>query len=152
MSDKIEFEYEFNRIRNNEKAFECKINNHEYTIQFDPRNEGKGYQLNKLTKKSREIKRTIYKKGKILIKQYSSNIEKEFIFKPLNKMMNFPSSWSNIDKLSFQTSIYSVVELEETCQLWNSINKIFKATMPLYKITRIERVQNLVAYQKYHKE
>ena len=80
--------------------------------------------------------------------------EKELKYKPLKNIIpDYPSHWKDVDFLSFKTSIYNtaIIDLDSE-EAKEVITKVNEAQLEDLKVVRIERVQNLAAYQKYMTE
>ena len=77
-----------------------------------------------------------------------------FRFNPLiNIFQDLPSSWDNLQYLSFQTSIYNSVALDlNSDESRLIIDRMRENQMMNFEIIQIERIQNIPAYQKYWKE
>ena len=73
--------------------------------------DNEGIQCNIKTKKCRKVIRKMIKpKGFVSVANYDS---KELKIKPLkDTMKDYPSSWQNIDNLSYQTSKYNTVAID----------------------------------------
>ena len=119
-----------------------------YFVQFDKNNENKGVQTNMKTQKSRDVVRRMVKPRVLAsILNYES---KELKIKPLkDTIKNYPSSWKNIDNLSYQTSKYNTVAIDLMSDEAVDIKLRMKQSIDDIVIHQIERVQNIVSYQKY---
>lgn len=131
-------------------SFETTYRGQKYSIHFDSL-EGTGYQVNLYTQKRRAIRRLECEvevpKPKI---DYSS---KELKLHPLKDIMSdHPHNWTDIEHLSFKTSIYNTVPVDLTSDEAAGIIQKMSETLQGLVVYQIERVQNLVAYHKYMKE
>ena len=80
--------------------------------------------------------------------------KQELEIKPLmDTISKIPENWAKFEKLSYQTSIYRTVRLdlesEEAKRVEAKFGEFEKLTLTIHKI---ERVQNMVAYNKYLRE
>ena len=122
-----------------------KINEFNYTIAFDSKLNGYGTQVNLKTNNLRKIKR-INKK---------SELEKKFTSKELNikslikNKTIYPSNWTQLENLSYKTSIYNTILVDLSSDEAKRIISMMKLTLANITVHSIERVQNLVAYSKY---
>ena len=105
-------------------------------------------QCNINTKKFRKVIRKMIKpKGFVSVANYNS---KELKIKPLkDTMKDYPSSWQNIDNLSYQTSKYNTVAIDLDSDEAVEIRMKMKQSIADVVIHQIEKVQNIVSYQKY---
>ena len=108
-------------------------------------------QRNLKTKRHRlAVRKMIEPKNFVSLANYNS---KEFKIKPLkDTMKDYPSSWKNIDNLSYQTSKYNTIAInlksDEAVEILNRM----KQSISNVTIHQIEKVQNIVSHQKYMTE
>ena len=147
--------YEMISSKNQNVPFTNKISffhgHQTYDIYLNQNWNGEGYQVNRQTNKQRYIKiLDIQNTSSEKTKDFGS---KELKFKPLKNLITVhPESWSDIDSLSFKTSIYNTVCIDLSSEEAKQIKQKMAKTMVSLQIFQIERVQNLVAYNKYYKE
>jgi hypothetical protein len=60
-----------------------------------------------------------------------------------------PSNWIQLENLNFKTSIFNTINVDLSCDEATVVKNAILATLPNAKLYQVERVQNLVAYQKY---
>ncbi|CAI2378764.1 unnamed protein product [Moneuplotes crassus] len=67
---------------------------------------------------------------------------------------NYPENWTDIENLSFKTSLYNTVDLELSGDEASKVIDMVKKTSSGIKVEflRIERVQNVLAYDKYQQQ
>ncbi|CAI2362654.1 unnamed protein product [Moneuplotes crassus] len=123
----------------------------EYIIDLSTSRLGEGTQKNTGTKKVRKI----FRKDSYFSTEDKRlhHLEKELKFKPLALSFKaYPRNWTDIEKLSYKTSIYNTVKVDLSSSEAKKIFDFVKKSGSKAKILQIERIQNLAAYQKYSKE
>ena len=138
---------------NRKNTFNTKLDNFSYEIEFNIEVENAGTQKNIETNKVRRIQRKLWEKEPQDSWDFDRN-EKELKFKPLKDISpGYPDTWTDLDSLSFKTSIYNTVAIDLNSEEAKPIIDQCKDTLSgLQQIFQIERVQNLVAHHKYTKE
>ena len=121
---------------------------HSYKIEFSSPPNGTGFQVNEKTGKIRKIKRVIDGTDKLLgaTKHWSKTLK----LKPfMREFPACPSNWIQLENLNFKTSIFNTINVDLSCDEATVVKNAILATLPNAKLYQVERVQNLVAYQKY---